>query len=502
MSKKYWEGRAAQREMESQLIASKYLARMDESLREAQQDILKQIESFYSRYAKDNQITLKEARKYLTAKELKDFKNIDLKRFKEMSLAGNPEYERILNATSYRVRISRLEALNMQIEIRMAELYGGVNGLQEYTYTGLAEVYHDSYYHTMFDLAKQGAFTGAVAATSDSTMKEILSYNWSGKEFSQRIWGHQEVTRQTIRKELERSFATGRSIQKTTKAIMDATDVARSRAEALVRTEANFFHNAAAQKGYSDAGIDRYEILATLDHRTSKICREQDGKIYKEKDFQPGENAPPFHVRCRSTTIPYFDESQYMEGEKRQSADGLIDSMSYDEWYEKYVKVDPERLAEEKMVQNRFSDIQQLQQYKEVLGKQAPSSVAKFQDLKYTKAIEWSMLQDNYYVKSRLKDGVYGSVINNEKQAPHMKSTATKGKSYFFEDVDVQKLFDEYAGTGIVERDRNGKRLNKEVVLLDKIIGVAVSEKGTYKTNRMKIHHSKNRTHIVPIKND
>src|SRR6185312_9957917 len=103
-------------------------------------------------------------------------------------------------------------------------------------------------------------------------------------------------------------------------------DVSRSRAEALVRTEANFFHNAAAQDSYSDAGIDRYEILATLDSRTSPICREQDGKIYNEKDYEPGVTAPPFHVRCRTTTIPYFDESEYMQDEKRQSANGLIDS--------------------------------------------------------------------------------------------------------------------------------------------------------------------------------
>lgn len=338
MSKKYWEGRAAQRELESQLIASKYLARMDESLREAQQEIIKQIESFYSRYAIENQVTLSEARKYLTAKELKDFKNIDLKRFKALSLAGNPAYDRILNATSYRVRISRLEALNLNIEMRMVELYGGANGLQQYTYSGLAEVYQDSYYRTMFDVYKSGAAAGTVKALSNKTMEEILSYNWSGKEFSKRVWGHQEATRIAIRKELERSFAVGRSIQKTTKAIVDVTDVSRSRAEALVRTEANFFHNAAAQKSYVDSGIDRYEILATLDSRTSRICRKQDGVIYKESDYKPGETAPPFHPRCRTTTIPYFDESEYMEHEKRQSADGLIDSITYEEWFEEFVK--------------------------------------------------------------------------------------------------------------------------------------------------------------------
>ncbi|EKN67484.1 minor capsid protein [Schinkia azotoformans] len=337
MSKAYWENRAAQRELESQVIASKYLASMSQSLREAQQDIIRQIETFYSRYANENKVTLAEAKRYLTAKELKDFKNIDLKRFREMSLSGNPEYERILNAASYRVRISRLEAMNLMIEMRMAELYGGPNGLRRYTYTGLMEVYQNSYYKTMFDLSMQGAISGKVAALTDETMKEALTYNWSGKEFSERIWGHQKSTFQSIQKTLERGFAAGHSIDRTTKAIMEATNVSYSRAEALVRTESNFFHNLAARNSYADAGIEKYEILATLDHRTSDICREQDGKIYSEKDFKPGTNAPPFHVRCRTTTIPWFDESKYMDGEKRQSADGLIDSMTYVEWYERYV---------------------------------------------------------------------------------------------------------------------------------------------------------------------
>lgn len=337
-NKEYWEDRAAQREMESQLIASVFLAKMDVSLREAQQDIMRQIEAFYGRYSIENKVTLAEAKKYLTVKELKDFKNIDLKRFREMSLSGNPEYDRILNATGYRARISRLEALNTQIEMRMVELYGGPNGLQQYTNTGLTEVYQTSYMQSMFGMAQAGVAGGTVSAISDKTMQEILTYNWSGKEFSNRIWDHQSGSLQTIRRELEKSFASGRSIQQTTKAIMDVTDVSKLRVEALVQTESNFFHGLAAQNSYVDAEIEKYEVLATLDSRTSPICRHQDGKVYPLKDYKPGVTANPFHVRCRSTTIPWFDESEYMDGEQRQSADGLIDSMTYEEWHGRYVK--------------------------------------------------------------------------------------------------------------------------------------------------------------------
>ncbi|KJE28355.1 hypothetical protein LG52_871 [Geobacillus kaustophilus] len=51
--------------------------------------------------------------------------------------------------------------------------------------------------------------------------------------------------------------------------IVRVTDVAYSRAEALVRTEANFFHNLAAHNSYRDAGMEKYEILTTLGIKSS-----------------------------------------------------------------------------------------------------------------------------------------------------------------------------------------------------------------------------------------
>lgn len=408
---KYWEERSIQREIDSQVIADKYLARMDSSLKQAQQDIIRQIEAFYGRYANDNRISLKEAKKYLTSKEMKEFKDVDLKRFREMSLSGNPRFENLLNAISYRVRISRLEALNIQIEMIMLQLYGGTNGLQAYTYTGLAEVYQNTYYHFMYDLAQAGV-AGTVQVLTDDTMKEILSYNWSGKEFSSRIWGQHDSTIASVRKALEKKFAAGHSIDRTTKAIVDATGVAKSRAEALVRTESNFFHNLAAQNSYIDSEIERYEILATLDMRTSDTCREQDNKIYRQNEYNPGTTAPPFHVRCRTTTIPYFDESEYVEGEKRQSKDGPIDSISYEEWYQKYL-IDiygQETVnAMEKKVANESSDKKQHERYKEILGEDVPKSFAAFQDMKYTEREKWIQNKSDYR-----KLNAYGKIVKNE----------------------------------------------------------------------------------------
>lgn len=336
---KYWEERALQRELEADLIAEKYLAKMQERLKETQLEILREIEYFYERYSVRMELSMDDAKKLLTASDDAVFKAVTLERFRALSLEGRPEMENLLNAISSRVRISRLESLNMLIELKMLELYGGRNGLVEYAYTGLAEIYENSYYTSLYDFAKGGLLQDVtVEAIDDQTMSEILSYDWSGKEFSERIWGHQQEVRDAIREELEKGLSSGRSVSNTSKAIVERTDVAYSKAEALVRTESNFFHGLASQNSYEVAGIDEYEILATLDSRTSETCQKQDGKIYKTSQYKPGKTAPPFHVRCRTTTAAYFDEDEYTSEERRQSAGGLVQSMTFSEWKSKYVK--------------------------------------------------------------------------------------------------------------------------------------------------------------------
>ena len=473
-SRQYWEQRAAQREQEAQLIVEKYLAQMQQRLKEAQRDIVRQIEAFYARYARDNKLSLYEAKKILTSQEIEEFKQVDLARFRAMALAGNPQYENLLNAVSYRVRISRLELLLAQIEMMMLHLYGGKNGLQKYTYTGLVDVYQNSYYHFMYDFAMAG-IPANVQILDDSTMREVMSYNWSGKEFSERIWGHEQETMQNIRKSLEQSFIIGRSIDRTAKEIVRVTDVAYSRAEALVRTEASFFHNLAAHNSYRDAGMEKYEILATLDMRTSDICRYQDGKVYNVKDYKPGTNAPPFHVRCRTTTIPHFDESEYTNGEKRQSMNGLVGSVPYEEWYNEHV-LKPKLEAERKEREKR-------QALEEQIRADIRNGVYKLEHSR------------NHYDKHNPSHKRYLDYVERNKAKGKQKPSYLT-ISY----EEANELVRKYAGTGVLQFSSKGEWINKELIKGDKYIGVYVDQTTgeEVKTKDFKIHYSKTGTHIVP----
>lgn len=150
---------------------------------------------------------------------------------------------------------------------------------------------------------------------------------------------------------------------------------------------------------------------------------------------------------------------------------------------------------------NRKVDIREYKKIVEVLGPQnAPISLAKFQDLKYNDGEEYEQLKDKVFIYQKIQTGEWGKKINPEKQLPHMESTHRTGKSYIYDSVDVQELFDKHYGTGRIELDRRGRRTNKEIIELGYPIGINSSD-GSEVTS-IKIHHSEKRTHIVPKKGD
>jgi SPP1 gp7 family putative phage head morphogenesis protein len=96
-----------------------------------------------------------------------------------------------------------------------------------------------------------------------------------------------------------------RNVRQLVAAGGQATAVADNQVVTLVRTSINQVANSASQQVY-EANQDitkRYRYVATLDTRTSAICRALDGKTF---EYGKGPT-PPQHFNCRSTTIPVID---------------------------------------------------------------------------------------------------------------------------------------------------------------------------------------------------
>ena len=131
------------------------------------------------------------------------------------------------------------------------------------------------------------------------------------------------------------------SVKEIAKKGGQATTVANNQVIALVRTSINQVANAASQQVY-EANQDitkKYRYVATLDTRTSAICRALDGR-----EFEYGKGpTPPQHFNCRSTTVAVIDYEELdfippREG-KRAAEGGMVPANeSYGQWLAKQPK--------------------------------------------------------------------------------------------------------------------------------------------------------------------
>lgn len=239
---------------------------------------------------------------------------------------------------AYEYRMKRLNTLLAKTEARMQELYGvNLIGTTEF----LKRIIPEAYYHTIFDIAQGVGLEPTFSAVPTRLIDKIINENWSGENYSKRIWSNTNKLAGNLRQVLTEAAMTGESIQKTSRKLSEAFATTNYNSRRLIRTETTYATNQAELLAYDELDIERYEFVATLDTRTSPICQKQDGKIYDVKDAKAGTNLPAMHPNCRSTTIPYFEDGMPTMRAARDADGNRIKvpaSMTYDEWYDKYIK--------------------------------------------------------------------------------------------------------------------------------------------------------------------
>lgn len=315
------------------------------------------------------------------------------------------ELLRELEAPAYRVRIERLQDLLRQVDTVMQEVYQQEQLFDTSFFQNLCE---DTYYHSIYSIQKRTGYGFSFSNISQKQISQVLSMNWSGSHYSQRIWKNTQELSETLKQELLVSLLTGRTDRETSEVIMNRCGAGAMQARRLVRTESCFLSGELTARSYEECGIEKYRYLATLDRRTSKICRELDGKIFSMKDRKAGKNYPPMHPWCRSTTISVIDEDELRNMKRRAynpktgRTETVPANMTYDQWYKKYVKGNAQAEAEEKSVQNAASDKKQYERYREILGKDAPKRFADFQEMKYNDSEKWRFTKLDYQRRNEL----------------------------------------------------------------------------------------------------
>ena len=340
-SKEYWQRRA-----EAALIANeKSILEYEKELRRAYDETIKRVEkemnAFYAKYARENQIDLATARQRLNAADLKSFKQQEKLYFDEAKRLGlDPQYRKYLRNLSAKSYISKLEEITANIRHEIEKLSKEVEkGLE----AKLKEGYEDGYYKPLYDLDQSIGLKADFTALGNRTVEKAIRTTWLEDNFSGRIWKNKTALITQLNQMLPQEFVRGRGPKEVAKDLAKRLDVSYKNAVRLARTEMNHISNQATMDAYKDSGVlEQYEYLATLDSRTSDICREMDGKVFKLSQAQTGVNLPPLHPYCRSTTIPWFSEEEmedYQESRLAKTEDGsyvLEDKMTYQQWVDHY----------------------------------------------------------------------------------------------------------------------------------------------------------------------
>lgn len=328
----YWAERALIAEQSARDQSDKLLVNLKREYAAAQKDISKQLNGWYQKYADENGISKATARKRLTAAEQRQH-NGDIEDYIAKAKTGDPIYDQELRQRYVSSRVNRLQALQDQAAVQL-ELLGKSQDTK--TYKLLQETYKDAYYRSLHSAASKVSIMGRFDRFNPAVVEQICKTPWSGKSFSERIWHNNNKLIKEVRSILSQGATQGTSVDKMSRQLAQRMGVDYHRAECLIRTESAFVRGQATADAYAQMGIDRYQYLATLDNRTSRICRSLDNQVFELRQKAVGINYPPMHPRCRSTTIPYYDDEFTIDETRAARDDGktvLVNGkMNYNEW--------------------------------------------------------------------------------------------------------------------------------------------------------------------------
>lgn len=336
----YWRDRALILEEAAHKRAEELTAGLDEIYDEAMRETLKELESWYLRVAKNNNLTLADAKKLLTKNELDEF-HWDVEKYIKVGEDHGlePDWMKKLENASAKFHISRLEAVEVKIQQQIERLHAEQVGRLD---KHLRQVAGETYLRTAYEVQKGVGIAFDITALDEKKLDTFISNPWStdDRTFCDRCWTMKENLVESVRKSLIKGLIRGDAPGKLTKEIQKEFNVSKYKAGRLVNTETAYFAMQSTKQCYKDINVDMVEIVGTLDSHTCDLCGSFDGKVIRMSDFEPGETVPPWHPNCRCTTAPAIPD-EYKGTRLARDEDGkqneVPGNMSFDEWKEKFV---------------------------------------------------------------------------------------------------------------------------------------------------------------------
>lgn len=251
-----------------------------------------------------------------------------------------------INATNLSLKRTRLEFLHDQINLKLSKQTVESEVLIR---EGLTTIYKDTVDLKQFSLQRGLGYGYQYSMPTTKEIEKVLLYPWAqdGSIFSDRLWDYKNKDTQKLVNAVRRTIASDIiSMGKNPMTVAsDLTGFGNPRLSAsqikfntsrLLYTEASYIISEASAEVSQEWGIEEYTFLATLDNRTSSICRDLDGSTFKYKDKQVGTNYPPMHPLCRSTTYDVIPRPIYETRASRTKEGKTVQEIPFNVNYEQW----------------------------------------------------------------------------------------------------------------------------------------------------------------------
>ena len=274
--------------------------------------------AFVTKYADDNKMSYSDALQRLRGVDLSDYQ-ANAKKYREQA-KNNPDLLKRLNEQYAGSKVTRLDALNLEMTYKVGVMQG------------IIEKSFENYLKSTAKYAYKKAMGGNSGALNEPALKELINTPFNGRNYSQQVWGNTDDLARDFRDVLKRGFIRGDDVRSMAGELAKKYNVARSRAQTLIRTDGTAIVNRSAIKRYEESGLEFYRISVQMDNRTSQICKRihSEDKRYRIDEFETGVTAPPFHYNCRSAVIPDEEEldEQSLKNIGKANVDNLFEDVS------------------------------------------------------------------------------------------------------------------------------------------------------------------------------
>lgn len=337
----YWEGRQEQKYLAGEMQINQYYKGLEKAFNQAKREITSTINEFYLKYAKDNELSYADTQRLLSKVEIGDLQDYISRVNKSMG-----QYDLELNNMGLKARLTRYQALEKQIDATLQQLYS-----IDYELKGnelLKEVYTEQYYRAWYNSDVFKGFHSEFAQIDPYTIDQLIKYPFNGANFSDRLWKQKDSMLVQLNESLTTMLIQGKNpstlstgfAKRLNPNTFGTKEFKAKKFEAyrLLHTEGSFIIEEGTLAGYKEDGVENYQILVTLDGRTSQICQNiNESKIYDLDKAVVGVNCPPLHWMCRSTTTPYYEDVDYSNDtrvarDKEGKSIKVPATMTYQEW--------------------------------------------------------------------------------------------------------------------------------------------------------------------------